>query len=184
MEASTAGVNATPAGPTTVTVVTGTARVESAGASVTLAKGSQTVCETGKQPSKPVAVSAEAPAGGLSFLIGLQSTHYFSTQATRDSAEEDARSKLMIDPEDAWSYVNLGRALADAGSDTDARAAFEKALSIKPGFSQALAGIGKTALEAGDWTEAAKYYEDARLADRSLSRGYSDQPSAPSAPAR
>jgi len=166
-EACVAGVKAAPAGPTTVTVVAGTARVQAAETSVTLEKGTQTVCEQGKQPSKPARVDAQAPAGGFSFLVGLQSSPYFSSAGTRDNAEDDARSKLAINPDDAWSYVNLGRALSDAGNGPDARASFEKALSIKPGFSQAFAGVGKTAIDAGNWPEATKYYDLARQADKS-----------------
>jgi len=166
-EECAAGVKAVPAGPTTVTVAAGTAKVEAAQTSVTLDKGTQSVCEQGKQPTKPAPVAAEAPAGGFSFLVGLQSTPYFSNIGTRDDAEDQARSKLAINPEEAWSYVNLGRALSDAGKGPDASASFERALAIKPGFSQALAGIGKTALDVGNWTEASKYYDLARQADRS-----------------
>jgi tetratricopeptide (TPR) repeat protein len=166
-EACAAGVKAVPVGPTTVTVAAGTAKVEAAQTSVTLDKGSQTVCEQGKQPTKPARVEARAPSGGFLFLVGLQSALYFSTVGTRDNAEDEARSKLAINPDDAWSYVNLGRALSDAGNGGDARASFEKALSIKPGFSQALAGIGKTAIAVGNWIEASKYYDLARQADRS-----------------
>lgn len=166
-EICAAGVKAVPAGPSTVTLVAGTAKVSAAETSVTLDKGGQTVCEQGKQPTKPANVEAEAPAGGFSFLVGLQSAPYFSTTGTRDNAEDDARSKLAINPDDAWSYVNLGRALSDAANGPDARASFEKALSIKPGFSQALAGIGNTAIDAENWTEATKYYDLARQADKS-----------------
>lgn len=160
------GVKVVPAGPATVTADQGSVRLEGGGANVLLEAGNQSVCEQGKPPSKPVKAEASAPAGGLAFLVGLQSGPYFRNEATRDKTEEDARAKISVDPADEWPYVNLGRALLDAGNTADAKANFLKALELKKGFSQALAGLGKAAIEDARWSEAASYYDQARLADR------------------
>lgn len=161
------GVAVAPAGPTTVTAEAGSVKVEGGGSSVRLDAGSQTVCEQGKSPSKPAKAEASAPVGGLAFLVGLQSGPYFRNEATRDKTEEDARAKISVDPADAWSYVNLGRAQIDAGNTIDAVTNFKKALELKPGFAQALAGLGTAALRDAKWSEASTYYDQARLADRS-----------------
>lgn len=161
-----AGVKVVPAGTTTVVAARGAESVVSYGTSVTLKEGMECVCEQGK-PLQPVKTSAVAPAGGLAYIIGLQSTPYFRNEATRSKAEDEARAKLAIDPNDAWSNVNLGRALLDAGKTADAEASFTHALDINKGFSQAFAGLGRAALVEGRWGQAAKLYEQARMADRS-----------------
>jgi tetratricopeptide (TPR) repeat protein len=158
-------VRAEPSGPTTLTVIKGSAKMEGAGSVTTVQAPNQSVCEQGKQPSKPSKVQADVPAGGFAFLAGLQTAKYFRNEATRDKTEDDARSKIAVDPGEAWSYVNLGRALLDKGDTNAADTAFRKALEIKPGFSQALAGLGRAALLTGRWDEAADFYEQARLAD-------------------
>jgi len=160
------GTKVAPGGSTTVTSYEGTAQLVGAGLTRTLSAGYQCTCEPGKAPSQPVKTDATAPKGGLAFLIRLQSVPYFRNPATRDQTEDDARSKLAVDQTDAWSYVNLGRALIDAGDVPGAKAAFNRAVENKPGFSQALAGLGRAALEEGRWGEAANAYEQARLADK------------------
>ncbi|MHB8895147.1 MAG: tetratricopeptide repeat protein [Candidatus Geothermincolia bacterium] len=160
------GVEVIPGGASTVTAVGGEVKVEAAGASVTLQEGDATTCEQGKPPSKAVKATASAPVGGLAFLVRQQAVTYFRNEATRSQTEDDARSRLAVDPNDAWANVNLGRALIDAGRTAEAKEKFTRALEINQGFSQALAGLGRAAIEEGRWREAARLYEQARLADK------------------
>jgi len=160
------GIDVAPGGASTVTAVKGQVTVEAAGTSITLVEGSTTTCDQGKPPSAALKTTAKAPAGGLAFMVGLGSVPYFRNEATRAQTEDDARSKLAVDPSDAWSYVNLGRALIDAGKTAEARGQFSRALEINKGFSQAQAGQGRAALEEGRWGDAAKLYEQAGLGDK------------------
>jgi len=160
------GVKVNPGGSATVVCADGTAILESAGATVTLEGGKQSFCEHGCAPGKPIKAETASPVGGFSFLVGLQSVSYFRNEATRDSSEAEARAKIAVNSEDAWSYVNMGRALLDTGNADEAKSSFAKALEIKPGFSQAAAGLGKIALGESRWSEASSSYEQARLADR------------------
>lgn len=59
----------------------------------------------------------------------------------------------------------LGDAFQDAGKPDDAKAAYEKALSVSPGNPEALAGMGRLALKAGRWNEAKSYAEKALSSD-------------------
>lgn len=161
------GVYTGPAGPTTVTVVSGTAKVEAAGERTVVHEGEQVAFERGSGPANPVKVQVAVPTGGYDFLVGLQSAPYFRNAATRDQTAEDARAKTAASPVDPWPYVTLGRALCDAGSYAEAQAKFTKALELKPGFSQALAGQGRVAMAEGRWAEAFNLYKQAWSADKS-----------------
>lgn len=166
-EACSFSVNARAAGATTVTMVKGTGRIEAAGEIASLSAGMRSVCEQGKAPGQPAKADVSMPQGGFSYFIGLQLVPYYRNAGTRDRTEDEARSRLAVEPDDAWSYVNLGRALSDAGNTTDAGNSFRKALELKPGFSQASAGLGMLALKDGRWSEASDQFEQARLADKS-----------------
>lgn len=160
-------VLAQPAGPTTVTVVKGAGKVECGGGVADAPQGTVVTCKPGQAPEDPVAGVPAAPHGGYSFFVGLQTTPYFRNAGTRDRMEDEARSRLSVEPDDAWSFVSLGRVFCDAGNSSEARDAFSKALELKQGFSQAHAGLGMLALKEGHWLEAREEYEQARLADRS-----------------
>lgn len=165
-EESLCGIEVIPGGATTVTALNGQVKVQAAGASLTLQEGMSTTCEQGKAPSQAVEAEAQAPRGGYSNIIGLMEVPYFRNEATRSQTEDDAKAKLLVDPNDAWANVNLGRALVDAGHTAEAKEKFAHALEVNKGFSQALAGLGLVALDEGKWSEAVKLYEQARMADK------------------
>jgi tetratricopeptide (TPR) repeat protein len=160
------GVKAVPAGSTTVTVYDGSVTLEAAGSDVELNAGYSSTCEAGKPPSKPVKTADKPPGGGLAYLVNTMRTPFFRNEATRAKTEDDAKAKLQSNPEDAWSNVNLGRALLDAGKTAEAKECFSKALEVNKGFAQAFAGLGRAALDEGKWDEAGRLYELARLADQ------------------
>ncbi len=161
-------VRVAPGGATTVTVASGSARVQNDAGGVTVPAGSTASCEAGGAPAAPqpaASMMTSLSSAGFPYFVYLQVEKYFSNEATRDRAEDDARSKLEATEEDAWSHVNLGRALLDAGDLSGARAQFERALSLDTQFSQAFAGLGKVAVMEGRWAEAQGAYASARRAD-------------------
>jgi len=63
---------------------------------------------------------------------------------------------------DAWfAYNNLGKALLEAGRLPEAKAQFEKALSINPNYPEAHNNLGNLLFYIGRRTEAIEQYEEA-----------------------
>ena len=60
----------------------------------------------------------------------------------------------------SW-YISRGEDLQERGNISGARAHFERALSLRPGSSEALTGMGYLALSAGDYAGAARRFEPA-----------------------
>ena len=162
------GVKVEPGGATTVMVASGSAKVENGAGKATVMAGNKSTCKPGTAPEMPVAMGSEGTTGaatGLPYFVNLQLDPFFRNKATRDAAEDDARDKISVAPTEPWPFLNLGRALLDAGNNTEARAQFEQALALDPQFAQAYAGLGKIDLIEGKWKEAADAYASARRAD-------------------
>lgn len=161
-------VDVAPGGGTTLRVSGGQATLSNSTGEVRVSEGQQASVDPGQAPGRPVKVEGgvHPPPEGLSFLVGLLTDPYFRTRASRDQTADDARSKMTIDPTDPWPHLNLARALLDMGGVADARAQFNAALTLKPQFSQALAGLGRAGIAEGRWAEAGDLYERARRIDR------------------
>jgi len=157
-----------PGGTSTLTVINGEARFSNDSGEELVGSAEQSVAVPGQAPGVPMLVDAK---GIDSWLLGYDSfvkaqiDPYFPDEEARDSAESDARSKLSIDPTDAWSDLNLGRALIDAGKRDEAADEFKSALELEPQFSQAQAGLGKIALLESRWDDAFATYAQARRVD-------------------
>lgn len=163
------GVKVESGGVTTVMVAGGSAKVENGAGRVTVMAGNKSTCKPGTAPETPLALGSEGETGvatGLPYFVNLQLDPFFRNKATRDAAEDDARENIAVAPTEPWPFLNLGRALLDAGNNAEARAQFEQALALDPQFSQAYAGLGKIDLIEGKWKEAADAYASARRADQ------------------
>jgi tetratricopeptide (TPR) repeat protein len=162
------GVRVEPGGGTTALVASGSAQLENGEGSVTVTAGTRSTCEPGLAPAEPAAVDIAATslaAPGFPYFVYLQVGPYFRNEATREKEEDDARERISAAPDDAWSHVNLARALLDAGDRDGARSEFDRALALDPQLSQAAAGLGKLELLEGRWNEAGDAYLSARRAD-------------------
>ncbi|MEM9351717.1 MAG: tetratricopeptide repeat protein [Planctomycetota bacterium] len=91
---------------------------------------------------------------GSAYLNGLV-TRFQIEELPEDS---DARIKL------AGSQLNLGVRLADAGQESEAVAALEQALVLRPGYSKAHFNLGVALEGSGRLAEAAVHYRDAAVA--------------------
>ena len=163
------GLKVEPGGTSSLTVTKGSARFSNELGSVLVARSEQSTTVPGQPPGVPSLVET----GGInSWKLGYDSyvkaqiDPYFSTVETRDNAESEARSKISTNPIDAWSHLNLARALIDDGNRVEAKAEFGRALELDPQFSQAHSGLGKVALMESRWDDAAAAYAQARRADR------------------
>ncbi len=162
------GVKVEPGGGTTVVVASGSALLENGEGSVTVTAGTQAVCEPGRPPGEPAVVEVAATslsAPGFPYFVYLQVEPYFRNEATREKAEDDARERISAAPDDAFSHVNLARALLDAREFEGARSEFDRALALDPQLSQAAAGLGTLELLEGRWSEAGEAFSSARRAD-------------------
>ncbi|WP_455384296.1 type IV pilus biogenesis/stability protein PilW [Acidihalobacter prosperus] len=56
-----------------------------------------------------------------------------------------------------FAYANSGFCYINQGDQKNAKAAFEHALNVAPGFRSALYGLAKLAVDQGDWQSADKY---------------------------
>lgn len=158
-----------PGGTSTLTVTKGEARFSNDSGEVRVGSSEQSVAVPGQAPGVPMLVDAKGINSwvlGYDSYVKTQIDPYFPNEDTRDNVENDARSKLSTDPTDAWSDLNLGRALIDAGKRDEAAAEFKSALELDPQFSQAHAGLGKIALMESRWDDAYASYAQARRADR------------------
>lgn len=124
---------------------------------------SEAPCEADK-----FAVQARSFSQGCGYFVKLLLKPYFSNEATRDDAEDDARDQILANPVDPWGYVNLGRALLDAGNIEEARTQFTKALEIDNQFPQALLSMGKLLLYEEKWDDASEYYMRARSVEKDM----------------
>lgn len=62
----------------------------------------------------------------------------------------------------AWCEVELGNLYLKTGRSEEARRVYESALQRKPNYHLALAGLGKVAVEKGEFERAASYFEKAQ----------------------
>lgn len=162
-------INVISGGVSILTVTSGRARLENGAGSVGVGRSEQSAATPGGAPAKPARVDSRAVRSwvrGYGFFVGTRIGRFFPNEEVRDRMEDEARSKLAVDSSDAWSHVNLGRALLDAGNRADAAAEFKGALELDPQFSPALSGIGKVDLIEGTCIEAFEAYSKARRADR------------------
>jgi tetratricopeptide (TPR) repeat protein len=84
-------------------------------------------------------------AAGACVLLALSVLTSRQCRIWRDS-ESLWRHTIAADPKNAIAYDNLGHELIRQRRLDNARAAFEAALTVRPGFSDALAGLGQIAL--------------------------------------
>ena len=158
-----------PGGTSTLTVTKGEARFSSDSGEVLVDGSEQSVAVPGQAPGVPMLVDARGInswAPGYDSYVKMQIDPYFPNKEDRDNVESDARSKLAVAPTDAWSHLNLARALIDAGNRAEAAAEFTSAIELDPQFSQAHSGLGKVALMESRWDDAYAAYAQARRADR------------------
>jgi len=70
--------------------------------------------------------------------------------------------------------LNFGLALHEVGRDTEARAAFEEAVSVNPKNAPSLNNLGNYEFLAGRYAEAKKYYERAVASDPDFAEAWYD----------
>lgn len=97
----------------------------------------------------------------------LQQAHALFDRGEFQSAA-DIYATLAKQAPTAELLVNLGYAKFMHGDDGGSSKAFEQALSLRPGFAQALVGLGDLAARRNDHTVALAHYDRAIASDKSL----------------
>ena len=87
--------------------------------------------------------------------------HLYADSSRLPEAIQTFEAVRAIDPEDAPTRIYLGQLYLQGGELDKAKASFEKAKENKDARAAALAGLGKTALAAGQYKEAAEDLEEA-----------------------
>lgn len=151
-------------GVLSISVLGGRVKVSNEQGDRTISRGEGLNVSPGEAPGVPVNLNSsfQTFSTGCGYFVRLLLKPYFSNEATRDEAEDDARDQVLANPIEPWGYVNLGRALLDAGKMDEARTQFTKALELNGELAQALTGMGKLSLYEGRWDEASSYYLKAR----------------------
>lgn len=91
-------------------------------------------------------------AFAISFIVGRYKHH-------KDI--EQLQSQIQQDPKDADNWTSLGYTESLAHDDTEAMAAFRKAIELDPSNFQAYFGIGTVCEQDGDYAAAQTWYGDA-----------------------
>ncbi|MGO8786010.1 MAG: tetratricopeptide repeat protein [Terriglobia bacterium] len=110
---------------------------------------------------------ADAAPGvpGVHYHIGRLLLAGGPDPATEEAARKEFEKELQIDPNDAASEYELGEMARAARQWTEAAEHFQRAAKIDPGFSDALIGLGKSLVSAGQPDAAVGPLEEAvRLA--------------------
>ena len=87
--------------------------------------------------------------------------HLYADASRLPEAIRTFEAVRAIDPEDAPTRIYLGQLYLQGGELDKAKDSFEKAAASKDARAAALAGLGKTALAAGRYKEAARDLEEA-----------------------
>ena len=87
--------------------------------------------------------------------------HLYADASQLPQAIQTFEAVLAIDPDDAPTRIYLGQLYLQGGELDKAKASFEKAKANKDARAAALAGLGKTALAAAQYKEAAENLEEA-----------------------
>lgn len=77
------------------------------------------------------------------------------------AAIESYEKGLIINPQDARGYFNLGTALRDNGALAEAVNSYKKAISLFPNYTDAHNNLGETLRDLGDMHAAVKCYQAA-----------------------
>ena len=91
-----------------------------------------------------------------------------------NSAIEAYNKALVIKPDYAEAYINLGSALKEQGKLEEAIEAYNKALAIKPGHAEAYYNMGITLQEQGKLEEAIEAYNKALAIKPDYAQAYND----------
>ncbi|MGQ9604501.1 MAG: tetratricopeptide repeat protein [bacterium] len=90
----------------------------------------------------------------------LADTHY--EQGEIEKAEHYYRKALLLDPNNASAWINLGLQVYETRGEMDlAQDCYENALQVKPGFSVALHNLGRIAEMRNSYDEADLFYSRA-----------------------
>jgi tetratricopeptide (TPR) repeat protein len=101
---------------------------------------------------KAIALNPSAP--DLHFRLGRAILLQSHNPEALEQASAEFRAELKVSPEDSASEFQLGQIAQAQGKSADARLHFERAVSLSPGFVQALIALGKIHLQNKQYTEA------------------------------
>lgn len=89
------------------------------------------------------------------------------------AATERAKWATILDPEDSDAYNTWAYALFSLARYPEAEAKFRAALKLKPDFTYALSGLGRSLVEQGDLATATEYFNLASNIDEGYAEPYS-----------
>lgn len=101
---------------------------------------------------KAIALNPSAP--DLHFRLGRAILLQSHNPQALEQASAEFRAELKVSPEDSASEFQMGQIAQAQGKSADARLHFERAVSLSPGFVQALIALGKIHLQNKQYTEA------------------------------
>lgn len=165
---SSIGMSVEDGGTTRVTAVSGGLMLKNGAGELKLPEGGYGACSPGEAPYRDgsgPAGTTEMPSPGFSSFATLQVQPYFQTEAMREEAEYLAESKLMIQLDDPWAYINLARTQVDLRKLEEARSNLLEAMELDPELEQVYEGLGTVNLLEGNWAEAAEAFGRARSFD-------------------
>ena len=139
-----------------------------------------------RKNTDPVKELAETIVSEINNQVGaradesLNMARYHSANSSWDGAIISYLQVLEVNPEhiDAMNELAAVYMKSDVDSLARAEVLFNLILSIEPGNSSALSGLGKVALENGSYETAKEYFDQAILADPDNTSAYSGLASA------
>ena len=108
--------------------------------------------EAAAEYRKAIALNPDAP--NLHFQLGRAILLQSHSMEALQQANAEFRSELKVSPEDGPTYFQLGQIAQIQGNSAEAKANFERAVSLSPGFVQARIALGNIYSREKQYTEA------------------------------
>ena len=161
-----------PGDQSRLAVLEGAVEFRNSQGSVVVRAGEEATARVGEPPSKTILLKPlDAVQWSLYYPGIISFRDYPLTGITPNRLPERlaaAEQRVASAPADPEARLGLGEILFDLGRQAEARREFEKALTLDPGNSRALAGLGWTHLVEGRLEEALRAFQQATPSSLSI----------------